>query len=58
MKIEQARQLAKFLNDAADAAEASGASEVSMINALQAADNVARDDLQAAIEAAQAASKA
>jgi len=54
MKIEQARQLAKFLSDAADAAQASGVDEISMINALQAADNVARDELQAAIDAAHA----
>lgn len=54
MKIEQARQLAQYLTAAADAAETAGETEISMINALQAADDVSRADLQAAIDAAQA----
>ena len=55
MHIDQARALRDQLNTAIADAEAAGATEVSLTAALQAADDAARDDLQAAI--AEAASK-
>lgn len=53
MKVSDARKLAQYINDACDAAEKQGDDEITLINALQAADDVARADLQSAIDAAQ-----
>jgi len=55
MTPEQARALARELNAAADAADAAGRAEVDVIVALRAADDKARAELQAAIEASGAA---
>lgn len=53
MKVADARKLAQYINDACDAAEKVGGDEITLINALQAADDLARSELQAAIDAAQ-----
>lgn len=55
MHIDQARALRDSLAQAITQAEAAGSSEVSLTAALQAADDTARADLQAAIDAAAAA---
>lgn len=52
MKVADARKLAQYITDACDAAEKMGDDEITLINALQAADDMARDELQAAIDAA------
>lgn len=51
MKISTARALAAQLNAAADGAEAAGSDEVDITTALMVADDAARADLQAAIDA-------
>lgn len=57
MNIEQARELAATLNDAADAAEAAGTDEVDLVSNLQAVDDAARAELEAAIAAAEKAQR-
>lgn len=49
MTAQQARALAAALTAAADAADAAGQAEIGLIEALQAADDVARAELEAAI---------
>lgn len=52
MTPAQARELAHKLIDAAVAAEASGAQSIDLLDSLRAADDAARAELQAAIDAA------
>jgi len=52
MDIQTARALRDQLSKSIDQAEASGASEISLTATLQAADDAARAELQAAIDAA------
>ena len=52
MHIEQALKMAIALIQAVDQALATGASVVTLTSVLQAADDAARDELAAAIEAA------
>ena len=50
----QARELAAALAAAADAADAAGLAEIDLMRVLTGADDVARRELQAAIDAARA----
>ena len=52
MNPTQARAIAQTLNDAADQAEAAGADQIDLLTGLRAADDAARAELQAAIDAA------
>ncbi len=52
MSVRDARLLAQSLINAADAAVAAGKQEIDLITSLQLADDKARSELQAAIEAA------
>jgi len=52
MDINAARALRDNLNNAIEAAEAAGDSQISLTDALQAADDAARAELQAAIDEA------
>lgn len=52
MTTQQAREMAAALIRAAEQAEANGQAEINLISSLQAADDIARTELQAAIDAA------
>lgn len=52
MSPTQARAIAQMLIDAAAQADANGSDQVNLIGGLRAADNAARAELQAAIDAA------
>lgn len=52
MSPTQARAIAQTLNDAADEAEANGNDDINLLEGLRSADDAARAELQAAIDAA------
>lgn len=57
LSVADARAFAKALNDGADAAEQAGEADVELTQSLQALDDAARADLQAAIAQASSSTR-